>query len=165
VVVGVVSVVVVGVVVVVVEDEVLVVVVGVLVLVVDELVLVVVLEVGVVVVVVCRQSLAASTPTVDAPWVRFRRRFLFTVPGRLLTELLNRCEALDAAPQSPALAADPTWSSWFDSEFAWSAESRPAPPPQAASSETAKPVPHATSARGKNRIRAVTLVAPSAGFG
>jgi len=157
VVVGVVSVVVVGVVSVVVVGVVVVVVVLLVVGVVVEVVAV--LEVGVVVVVVWRQSLEARSPMVEAPWLRLSRSVLFTVPGRLLTALLKASEALDAAPQFPELTAAPTWSNRLLRLFASSPESRPAPPPQAASSETAKPVPHATSARGMNRIRAVTLVA------
>jgi hypothetical protein len=116
VVVGVVSVVVVGVVVVVVVVGVVVVVVGVVVVVVE--LVVVVLEVGVVVVVVWWQSLAASAPTVEPPWLRSARSVRLIVAGRLLTALLNACEAFDALPQSPALTADPTWSSWLLSELA-----------------------------------------------
>ena len=99
VVVGVVVVVVVGVVVEVVELDV-VVVVGVVVEV-DELV------VGVVVVDFW-QSLAARSLTVDPPWSRSARSVRLIVSGRLLTALLNACEALEAAPQFPELAADPT---------------------------------------------------------
>ena len=101
VVVGVVDVVVVGVVVVV--ELVELVVVGVLV---DDVEVVVELEV--VLVVAFWQSCAASWPTVDPPWRRLARSARLTVPGRFSTALLNAREADDAAPQSPALAADPT---------------------------------------------------------
>jgi hypothetical protein len=111
VVVGVVSVVVVGVVCVVVVGVVVVVVGVVVVVVVGVVVVVAVLLVGVVVLVVWWQSLAASVLTVDAPWLRLARSVLLTVPGRLLTALLNACEAFEAAPQLPEPTAAPTWSS------------------------------------------------------
>lgn len=103
VVVGVVDVVVVGVVLVV--ELVELVVVGVLVDVVD---VVVGVEVEVEVVVAFWQSCAASWLTVDPPCRRSARSVRLTVPGRFSTASLNAREADDAAPQSPALAADPT---------------------------------------------------------
>jgi hypothetical protein len=93
-----VSVVVVGVVVAVV----LVVVVGVVVVVlVDEVVEVAVLEVGVVVAVVWWHWLEASCWTVDPPWLRLALSVLLIVLGRLVTALLNACDAFAAAPQLP----------------------------------------------------------------
>jgi hypothetical protein len=94
VVVGWVSVVVVGCVVLVV----LVVVVGVLVDVLElEVVEVAVLAVGVVVAVVWWHWRLARSWTVEPPWLRSALSVVLIVPGRLLTALLKACEALTAA--------------------------------------------------------------------
>ena len=147
----------VAVVVVVVEVEVVVVdvldVVGVVVDVLDVVGVVVVVEdvvVGVdVVVVVCwRQSFAASWAIVTAPSLRLLRKVGLTVAGRLWTSWLSAALALIAAPQSPDWTAASISLPWLLSAIDWSEVSRPAPPPQAATHETAKPSPPARMARG-----------------
>jgi hypothetical protein len=78
------------------------VVVGVLVDVVEvEVVDVAVLAVGVVAAVVRWHWLAASDWIVDPPCVRLARSVLLIVLGRLVTALLNACDALTAAAQLP----------------------------------------------------------------
>ena len=49
-----------------------------------------------------RQSLAESLPIVAAPCPRFRLSVGETCAGSLTTALLNCCRALAAVPQSPA---------------------------------------------------------------
>jgi hypothetical protein len=117
-----------------------------------------VVDVEVVGVVACRQSCCASWLTVDAPWLRLLRSVGLSVEGRFPTEFTNCAAALEAAPQFPELTAEETWSSWLLRLLAWSLESRPAPPPQAAtSSATANPSPPARMARDTWRIRRRTL--------
>jgi hypothetical protein len=95
------------------------------------------------------QSCAASWLTVEAPWVRFWRRFGLIVEGRLETSSAKLRLALCADAQSLAETAAETWLSLLLRLFAWSPESRPVPPPQAAMiKDVAKPSPPATSARG-----------------
>jgi len=108
----------------------------------------VVVGVVVVTVLVVWQSTAASRLIVAAPWLRFWRRFELIVEGRFETAAAKLRLALSTAEQSLAETADETWSSVLLRLFAWSAESRPAPPPQAAMiKDMAKPSPPATSAR------------------
>jgi hypothetical protein len=95
-----------------------------------------------------RQSLAASCAIVAAPWVRFSRSVGLTVIGSVATSALSAALALTAAPQSPACTAELISLPWPLSAIDWSPESRPAPPPQAATHETAKPSPPARMARG-----------------
>jgi hypothetical protein len=95
------------------------------------------------------QSCAASWLTVEAPWVRFWRRFGLIVEGRLETSSAKLRLALCAVAQSLDETAAETWSSLLLRLFAWSPESSPRPPPQAAmTKDVAKPSPPATSARG-----------------
>jgi hypothetical protein len=54
------------------------------------------------VVLALRQSLAESLPIVDAPCPRFRLSVGETCGGSLTTALLNCCRALAAVPQLPA---------------------------------------------------------------
>jgi len=111
---------------------------------------VVVLEVVELVVEVVRwQSRMAFVYTTDTPLPRSRRSVGLIVTGRPATELLRCWPLVAAAPQSCAATAADTWSSWPFNWAAWFPESRPGPPPQAASRETAKPVPPARSARGR----------------
>ena len=80
--------------------------------------------------------------------------------GMIIFPVSCELAALDAAPQLPALTAEETWSSCPLRLLAWSLESRPEPPPQAAtSSATANPSPPARMARDSWRIRSRTLEA------
>jgi hypothetical protein len=153
----------VGVVVVVEEvDDVEVVVVGVVVdvVVVGVVVVVVLLENDVVVGIDCvvvatcrRQSVCASFAIVTAPWSRFLRNVGLIEIGRFWTSRFSAALALTAAPQLPDCTAALISLPWPLSDRDWSAESRPAPPPQAATHEAAKPSPPARMARGAKRIR------------
>jgi hypothetical protein len=118
----------------------------------------------VVTVLVVRQSRAASWLTVETPWSRSSRSVALIVEGSFATALARLRLALLAPAQSPAATADETWLSWLLSPLAWSLESRPAPPPQAAMSEVANPSPPARSARNRERIRRLTLEAASVWF-
>jgi hypothetical protein len=60
-------------------------------------------------------------------------------------------------PHWPLVSAAEIASNWLFIVLDWSLESSPLLLPQAASKETAKPMPPATSARWKWRIRGVTL--------
>jgi hypothetical protein len=74
----------------------------------------VLLVVGVVVVwcvVVVRQPVAASSPTVLAPWMRLARRVGLTDAGRFPTAWLKPETAVAAEGQLPALTAEATASS------------------------------------------------------
>jgi hypothetical protein len=79
----------------------------------------VVAAVGVLVVVVVLvvvellQSLAASSLTVLAPWLRFCDSVVLIVRGRLVTALVRAAAALLACPQSCASTALETESSWL----------------------------------------------------
>jgi hypothetical protein len=109
-------------------------------------------------VVVVWQSWTDSWPTVATPCLRLAASAGFTDEGRLSIALLSAVTALAAAPQLPEPTADDSWSSWFDSDPAWSLESRPEPPPpQATRNAAAKPSPPAKSARGAEPIRVLTL--------
>jgi hypothetical protein len=68
--------------------------------------------------------------------------------GRLSTSAASEDAAREAAAQLPDWTAFEMVSTAALRLFAWSVESRPAPPPQAARIETAKPSPPARSARG-----------------
>jgi hypothetical protein len=132
-----------------VDTVVLVVVVGVVAVVVVAVVVAVVVGVVVAVVVAvdCPHCCTASWVTVEAPWVRSARSVVLTVEGRLATLVARLRASLCTTPQWPAERAEETRSSWLLRTFAWFPESRPAPPPQAAMKEVAKPRPPATSAR------------------
>jgi hypothetical protein len=108
----------------------------------------VVVWVDVVVDVCWRHSSAASLAIVDAPWLRLLFSVGLTVAGRFWTSLLRAALALIAAPQLPDSTAAVISLPWPLSAIDWSPESRPAPPPQAATHETAKPSPPARMARG-----------------
>jgi hypothetical protein len=85
------------------------VVVGVLVEVVEVDVLeVAVLAVWVVVAVVWWHCWLARSRTVEPPWLRSALSVVLIVLGRLVTALLNACEAFTAAAQLPDPTADPT---------------------------------------------------------
>jgi hypothetical protein len=126
-------------------------------LVVVVVVVVLVVVVGVEAVLAVRQFCWASWPTVEAPWARSSRSVVLTVEGRFATAWSRPWLALEAASQRPAATAEETWLSWLERLFAWSAESRPAPPPQAARHETANPRLPARATRGQRRIRDLTL--------
>jgi hypothetical protein len=70
-----------------------------------------VVVVEVVVVEVVRQSMAASSPTVLAPWRRLLRSVALTDGGRFLIALLKRETAVAAAGHRLALTAEETASS------------------------------------------------------
>jgi hypothetical protein len=108
----------------------------------------VVVVVAVAVVSCWRHSVAASCAIVTAPWFKLSRRVRLTVMGRLCTSRRRAALALTAAPQSPDCTAELIWSPCPLSAIDWSEESRPAPPPQAATHDTAKPSPPARMARG-----------------
>jgi hypothetical protein len=59
------------------------------------------------------QSLPASSATVMAPWLRFRRSVGLIVTGSVWTSLLRTALALRAAPQLPAWTALSIWSAWL----------------------------------------------------
>jgi len=105
------------------------------------------------------QSCAASSPIVLAPWLRSAWSWALTDRGKFATSLLKVVAALAASAQSPAATADETEFRSPLKLFAWSAESRPEPPPQAASRAMAKPRTPARIARGAWRIRGLTLEA------
>ena len=117
-------------------------------LVVEEVELVLVLEL---------HWLWASTLTVLAACCRFCVNRAFT-PPRLPTVPARPSAALEAAPHCPPLTAPLTWLSWALRLDAWSAESRPELPPQAAREVAARQRPPARSARGGWRIRTLSLV-------
>jgi hypothetical protein len=120
-------------------------------------------EVVVGVVVAGRQSWLASWPTVETPWSRLRRSVGLTEAGSSATARLRSTVALETPSQLPACRAEEIWSSRLLIELDWSAESRPEPPPHAATmSETATPRPPARMARATERIRALTLDSPGA---
>jgi hypothetical protein len=119
-------------------------------------VVVVVLVVGVLVVVdvvvdvePCWHCLSASCETVDAAWFRLAWTVRLTVEGRLRISVWSLPLSVFTAPQSRAETAVDTALRLFDSLVAWSLESRPAPPPQAARHDTARPNPPTRSARGR----------------
>jgi hypothetical protein len=76
------------------------------------------------------------------------RKVGLTVAGRFWMSWLSAALALIAAPQLPDWTAESISLPWLLSAIDWSAVSRPAPPPQAATQETAKPSPPARMARG-----------------
>lgn len=100
------------------------------------------------VVVVLRQSMEARWATVSAPWLSTWVSVRLIVGGRFATSLRSELAALLAPAQSPFWTAVETESSAALKLFAWSAESRPEPPPQAARQHAARPSPPARSARG-----------------
>jgi hypothetical protein len=110
---------------------------------------VVAVVVGVVVVAVVAWQRWRSWLTVETPLLRSARRLLLTVEGRLASSETRACAALRAAAQLPAAIAVEILSSWLLSALAGPAGSRPAPPPQPAMNDTAKPSPPARSAREK----------------
>jgi hypothetical protein len=59
------------------------------------------------------QSLAASSATVLAPWLRFWDRVVLMVDGRLVTALVSAADALAAAPHWWASTAAETELSWL----------------------------------------------------
>jgi hypothetical protein len=85
------------------------------------------------------------------------RKVELTDGGRSATRLLKVVTAFAAAMHWPELTAEATVASWLFRFEASDDDSSPEPLPQAARSETAKPSPPATSARGAWRIRGVTL--------
>jgi hypothetical protein len=105
-------------------------------------------------VVVLAQSLAASSLTVLAPWLRFCERVVLTVAGRLVTALVRAAEALFAWAQSWASTALETESSWLLRLLLWSAESSPWLLPQATANAAANPRPPARNAREPKPIGA-----------
>ncbi len=114
----------------------------------------VVVGIDCVVVATCRrQSVCASFAIVTAPWSRFLRNVGLIEIGRFWTSRFSAALALTAAPQLPDCTAALISLPWPLSDRDWSAESRPAPPPQAATHEAAKPSPPARMARGAKRIR------------
>jgi hypothetical protein len=113
-------------------------------------------EVVVVVVVFDWQLDCAAERSEAAPCCRLRASAGLT-PERLLTASLNAPASLPAALHWPAETSLESWSSCELSELAWSDESRPDPPPQAASPHAARPTAPPRSARVSERIRAVTL--------
>jgi hypothetical protein len=125
----------------------------VVVVVVGAVVVVVGVVVGVVGVVLV-QSLAASSLTVLAPWLRFRDRVVLTEEGRLVTALVRAAAALLACPQLWASIALETESSWLLRLLAWSDESRPLLLPQATANAAANPRPPARNAREPKPIGA-----------
>jgi hypothetical protein len=70
------------------------------------------------------------------------------VTGSVATSRFRDALALTAAPQSPDWTAEVISLPWPLSAIDSSPESRPAPPPQAATHDTAKPSPPARMARG-----------------
>ena len=112
----------------------------------------------------CRHSRRASFAIVVAPWLRLLRRVGLIVTGRFWTSWFRAALALTAAPQLPDCTAALISLPWPLSESDWSPESRPAPPPQAATHETAKPSPPARMARGAKRMRGLTLEGQQVGF-
>ncbi len=99
---------------VVVDDVVGLVVVVVVVVVVVELLLELVEDVvPVLVPVPLRQSLAARSVIVAAPWPRFCTSVVLTVEGRFATALLNDRAAPDAAPHWPEATAELIDASWL----------------------------------------------------
>jgi hypothetical protein len=100
------------------------------------------------VLVVWWQSFWASSWTVEAPWMRLLRRVALTDAGRLPTVPASAAAAVEAPLQLPAPTAEEIRSSCPESVLDWSDESRPEPPPHAATtSETANPSPPARMAR------------------
>jgi hypothetical protein len=95
-----------------------------------------------------RQSLPASWAIVPAPWLRLLRRVGLTVTGRVWTSRLRAALAFRAAAQFPESTAEEIWSACPLRAIDWLPASRPDPPPQAATNETAKPSPPARMARG-----------------
>jgi hypothetical protein len=69
---------------------------------------VVVEVVGVLVLVVWWHCWEASAATVEPPWLRLPLSVVLIVLGRLVTALLNACEAFTAAAQLPEPTAAPT---------------------------------------------------------
>lgn len=63
--------------------------------------------------VVLVQSLAASSATVLAPWLRFCESVVLIVEGRLVTALVSAADALLAAPHWWWATAEETESSWL----------------------------------------------------
>jgi hypothetical protein len=59
------------------------------------------------------QSLAASSATVPAPWLRFCERVVLIVEGRLVTALVSAADALLAGPHWWASTAEETEFSWL----------------------------------------------------
>ena len=59
------------------------------------------------------QSLAASSATVLAPWLRFCDRVVLIVEGRLVTALVSAADALLAGPHWWASTAEETEFSWL----------------------------------------------------
>jgi hypothetical protein len=156
-----------------VEVEVVVLLVGVVVVlveVVDDVLLLVVLVfvVGVVDVLLVElepwQSTAASWLTVEAPCARFWASVVLIVEGRLATESENERAATLAAPQWNEATAEDRVFSWLLRSAAWFPDSRPLPPPQATTNDTAKPSPPARNARDPLPIRYLTLEAMTVAF-
>jgi hypothetical protein len=101
-----------------------------------------------VVVVPLRQSIEARSATVEAPWFSTWVSVRLIDGGRFATSLRSESAALLAAAQLPFWTAVETESSAALKLLAWSPESRPASPPQAASEHAARVSPPARSARG-----------------
>jgi hypothetical protein len=112
-----------------------------------------------------RQSVCASFAIVTAPWLRLLRNVGLIEIGRFWTSRFSAALALTAAPQLPDCTAALISLPWPLSDRDWSADSRPAPPPQAATHEAAKPSPPARMARGAKRIRGLTLEGQAVGVG
>ncbi len=102
------------------------------------------------------QAVAASSPTVLAPWLRLAAN-VPSIPDRFATSLLNVVDAWAACAHWPAATAEEIEPRSLFKVLAWSLESSPPVLPQAASTETANPSVPARTARGALRIRGVTL--------
>jgi hypothetical protein len=106
-------------------------------------------------------SETAWSASLETPSFRLVVSERLTVGGRFAASFRSDAAAFSAAAQLPDWTAVDTESRAAWRLFAWSPESRPAPPPQATRDEAARPSPPARSARGAKRIRGVTLEARS----
>ena len=97
----------------------------------------------------------ASWPTVETPWSRFWRSVGLIDAGSWATEWARLTVTFETVVQSPDCSAEEIWPSWSLIVLDWLPESRPEPPPHAATiNDTASPRPPARMARDRERIRA-----------